>query len=275
MPTLMRPLTTGQLLDRTFQTYRQNFTLFAGISAVPQLCLLLVQLCVLAALGGPKVGSTGAVVITAIVGIVTVIISVVVSSMATAGTTFAVSDTYLEKPTSISSCFSRVKGKIGRVIYVSIAYSLTVGIGFVLLIVPGIYWAGKYGLAVPSVVLEDIKGKEACPRSAVLTKDSVGRILSIYFLTWILIVGISMALNAVLVAIAPSLGKAAGTTTAHVVEYLLTAVINTLVTPVMSIALTLAYYDQRVRKEAFDIVNMMTLLGEPAPASEQMATQPE
>ena len=42
---------------------------------------------------------------------------------------------------------------------------------------------------------------------------------------------------------------------------------NTLVTPVMSIALTLAYYDQRVRKEAFDIESMMSLLGEPTSAT--------
>ena len=34
MPASLRPLTTGQLLDRTFQTYRQNFVLFAGISAL-------------------------------------------------------------------------------------------------------------------------------------------------------------------------------------------------------------------------------------------------
>jgi hypothetical protein len=49
-------------------------------------------------------------------------------------------------------------------------------------------------------------------------------------------------------------------------------VVNIIVTPVMSIALTLAYYDQRVRKEAFDIESMMSLLGEPgsAPAENTM-----
>ena len=45
MSASLRPLTTGQLLDRTFQTYRQNFLLFAGISALPHAFLLVMQLC--------------------------------------------------------------------------------------------------------------------------------------------------------------------------------------------------------------------------------------
>jgi len=263
----LRPLTTGQLLDKTFQAYRQNFILFAGISALPNACLLVMQLCILAVVGSPGTNPVKAAVLTMIVGIVTIFISLVVSSIATAATTFAVSDVYLDKKTSISACFARVKGKIGKVIYVSIEFGLRVGIGFVLLIIPGIYWAGKYGLAVPAVVLEDIKAKRAFPRSAELTKDAIGRILAIYFLTWILVFAISAGLAAVLAVTAPGLTKAAGTMTSAVFQYLVSAVVNTIITPIMAIALTLAYYDQRVRKEAFDLESMMSLLGEPATVS--------
>ncbi|HKE30376.1 MAG TPA: hypothetical protein VKD65_01535, partial [Candidatus Angelobacter sp.] len=34
MTTALRPLTTGELLDRTFVLYRNNFMLFAGIATV-------------------------------------------------------------------------------------------------------------------------------------------------------------------------------------------------------------------------------------------------
>jgi hypothetical protein len=279
MSASLRPLTTGELLDRTFQTYRQNFILFAGISALPHGCLLVMQLGLLAltsssalhrvypALLGlaASVGVRGILVLFGLlVPIVLVIVSMVVSSIATAATTFAVSDAYLDKPTSIGACFRRVNGKLGKVIYASADLGLRVGVGFILLIVPGIYWAGKYGLAVPAVVLEDIKGNQACARSAQLTKDSVGRIVAIYFLTWILVVGISAGIGAVLGAAAPGLTGTAGTTTSTLFRYLVSAAVNTIVTPIMSIALTLAYYDQRVRKEAFDIESMMSLLGEPA-----------
>jgi hypothetical protein len=264
----LRPLTTGQLLDKTFQTYRQNFMLFAGISALPHACLLSMQLCILAT-GDPRIGrSPGKLALFAgIVGIFSMFVSLVVSSIATAATTFGVSDVYLDQETSISACFARVKGKVGRVIYASVELGARIFVGFILLIIPGIYWAGKYGLAVPAVVLEDIKGRKACARSAELTKDSVGRIVAIYFLTFILVIVISAGIGAVLGVAAPSLARAAGTTASKVFQDVVSALVNTVVSPVMSIALTLAYYDQRVRKEAFDIENMMSMLGEPSAAS--------
>ena len=273
MPASLRPLTTGQLLDRTFQTYRQNFILFAGISALPQACLLVVQLAILAF--GTRGGSANPIAaagLAAIAGICLLIISLVVASIATAATTFAVSDIHLEKATSIIGCFARVKGKIGRVVYTSLELGARIGVGFILLIVPGVYWAGKFGLAVPAVVLEDIKAKQAFKRSAELTKDAVGRIITIYFLTWILTVAIGLGFGIILEAIAPSLSKTAGTVTAAAFNEIVAAAINTIITPVMAIALTLAYYDQRVRKEAFDIENMMSLLGEsPEPSTQANA----
>jgi multisubunit Na+/H+ antiporter MnhG subunit len=100
----------------------------------------------------------------------------------------------------------------------------------------------------------------------------VGRIIAIYFLTWILVVSISALIWAVLGVAAHGLTRAAGTTASAVFRQVVSTVVNIIVTPVMSIALTLAYYDQRVRKEAFDIESMMSLLGEPgsAPAENTM-----
>jgi hypothetical protein len=48
MATLLRPLTTGELLDRTFSLYRNHFVLFVGISALPHLCVLAFQCLALA-----------------------------------------------------------------------------------------------------------------------------------------------------------------------------------------------------------------------------------
>ena len=43
MTTALRPLSTGELLDRTFYLYRNHFALFVGIFALPQLCMLALQ----------------------------------------------------------------------------------------------------------------------------------------------------------------------------------------------------------------------------------------
>ena len=260
MSAALRPLTTGQLLDKTFQIYRQNFGVFAGISALPHACTLLLQLCLLGVVLGP--GSSGhRVGATLFVSLLMLLVSSIMSSIALAATTFGVSDNYLEEPTTISSCFGRAKGKILRVIWVSFKFGMALGIGFILLIIPGLYVAGKYGLCTPAVVLEDIDSSKAFKRSAQLTQGSTGRILTIYFLVWVLILVIGVALQAVIAAAAPSLAKTTGSTAATVIQYVLSALTNMLITPIQAIALTLAYYDQRVRKEAFDIESMMNLLG--------------
>src|ERR1700691_4627115 len=40
----LRPLSLGELLDRTFTLYRGHFLLFLGISAIPHVFVLLIQL---------------------------------------------------------------------------------------------------------------------------------------------------------------------------------------------------------------------------------------
>jgi hypothetical protein len=48
MATALRPLATGELLDRTFSLYRSHFALFLGIFALPNLCVLAFQCLALA-----------------------------------------------------------------------------------------------------------------------------------------------------------------------------------------------------------------------------------
>ena len=43
MTTALRPLTTGELLDRTFSLYRSHFGLFVGIFALPYMVVLAFQ----------------------------------------------------------------------------------------------------------------------------------------------------------------------------------------------------------------------------------------
>ena len=40
----LRLMTLGEVLDRTFKLYKSHFALFAGITALPALVLMIVQL---------------------------------------------------------------------------------------------------------------------------------------------------------------------------------------------------------------------------------------
>src|SRR5580698_1339621 len=44
MATLLRPMTLGEILDRTFEIYRKRFLLFVGIAAPPSVVILALQL---------------------------------------------------------------------------------------------------------------------------------------------------------------------------------------------------------------------------------------
>jgi hypothetical protein len=253
------PLSLGKLLDETFNIYRRNFLLFVGISAVPNLVLSLLQLVLtLVDLGDQKLE------IAAALGVVgTLVVSMFVGAIVTAATTFGVSDVYLDRPTTMVACFARVWAKALKVLYVSFVVGLIVGFGTMLCIAPGIYWAGVYGIAVPAVVLENITGNEALKRSSALTSDSVGRVIVVYFLTTIFAAGMSFALDAGVTALSSKVFHVSATLAPQVLQQISTAVAGVLFGPVTAIGLTLVYYDQRVRKEAFDIQHMMALMSAP------------
>ncbi len=254
MVRILQPLSLGKILDETFNIYRSNLWLFIGISLVPSVVLLLLKLAVILSNLDPNN------IVVSSKGIGLWIASLITESTITAATTFAVSDIYLERPTSISACFSRVAGKLQSVIYASIAVSLIVGFGTILCIVPGIYWAGVYGIAIPAVVLENITGREALSRSSTLTKNSVGRVIVIYFLTTIFVTFIVVAIRVG----AGVFGAAAShIRLATVWQETVTTIGGILFGPITAIALTLAYYDQRVRNEALDIEHMMSMMNAP------------
>lgn len=256
----LQPLSLGKLLDETFNIYRRNFALFIGISAVPNLALLLLKFLFAGLIvNNPKEIGIGVV----LAGLGTIFATIVVSSIVTAATTFGVSDIYLDVPTSMAACFSRVAGKALNVFFVSFIVGLIVGVGMILCIVPGIYAAGVYGIAVPAVVLESISASQAVSRSSSLTKGSVGRVIVVYFLTTIFTLCMVVALGLVVDALGSIAFSGTGIFSRQMFQELLSTVGGVLFGPITAIALTLVYYDQRVRKEAFDIEHMMAMMSTP------------
>ena len=251
----LRPLSLGKLLDETFDIYRHNFVLFAVISAVPNIAFFLV-LIPWAAWKVRDLESNGVIGLLVFVGVT--FVSMLSGAIATAATTLGVSDIYLDRPTGMVACFSRIGAKAHRVFYVSFVTGLIVGVGMLLCLIPGIYLSGVYGIAVPAVVLENVTGNESLKRSSYLTSGSVGRVIVVYFLTTVFTLGLKYALLAGMTALGstafqhPGLARAA-----------LSILGSILFGPVTAIALTLVYYDQRVRKEAFDIEHMLGMMAAP------------
>lgn len=264
MPASLRPLSTGELLDKTFTLYRQNFPLFFGIAALAQLLPFIVLTAMLGLFRSAPAQQTSRTAITvAVTGFVTLlaylVATIIAAGLVQAATTFAVSSLYLDEPVSIKSAYARVKGLVWRSVNVTVSVGIRVVGGMMLLIVPGIIMLRRYSLSVPAAVLENLKTRAALKRSRQLSEGSGGRVLLVYVLMLALIWAVSLGAGYLLGLIfsPQTLRQSFG---AQIVQQFSSFFVGAAVGPVMTIAFSLLYYDQRVRKEAFDIEHMMKTL---------------
>jgi hypothetical protein len=273
MTTALRPLSTGELLDCTFSLYRSHFGLFIGIFALPHLVVLAFQ-CLGVVIKSP--GNQFSDIFASLFWTMgALFLTVIVSAASQAATVIAVSQVHLDRPASVADSFSRVKGEIGGVIGMSMLIGLGVGLGFIALIVPGITLAMMWSLAVPVKILENKGATDAMSRSADLTKGDRGRIFVIWLLFVVLSIGVGLLLRWPLemaAGVSSMVGLQRSSRGWQAALLVSTFISECLVGPLATIAFALVYYDERVRKEAFDLqLMMMTLDASALPASPAQA----
>jgi hypothetical protein len=258
MTSSLKPLTLGELLDRTFQLYRQHFLLFVGIMVLPHLLLLAVQLT------GVLSGARGELsLLTVMWSFVTLVTALFVGTAGQAATIVAVSQLHLGRPMTISGAYAGFRHRIVTLVLVVIGVGLLVGLGTLLFIIPGILLALRWSLSVPVAVLEDLSVGAAMTRSAELTRGDRGRVFLIYCLYFILLlVGSSIwQIPTIGATFAAARDGAPPPIWALVVQQIGGFFTESLVGPLLTIAISLLYYDERVRKEAFDLEHMVNELG--------------
>ncbi len=156
----LRPLSVGEILDRTFTLYRGNFLLFLGICAVPQILLLALNLSQVF-IGTPAIPgkrganaavaqmSTGMGMTAVILGILGLIVWLIVYLFSQGATVTAVSELYIGRTITISDSFRRVRGEVGNLFGVIMLNGLATGAAFILLIIPGIYVMCRLAVCIP------------------------------------------------------------------------------------------------------------------------------
>lgn len=266
MSTALRPLSAGELLDRTFSIYRSHFGLFAGIFSLPYLLVLAFQ-CVGLVFQAP-LPQLSNIIVSALWGMGAWTLTLVVSAASQAATVVAVSNVYLDRPASIADSFSKVQGQILGVLGLSLLVGFAAGVALLALIVPGVLLFIMWSLSVPVKVLENKGVLESMSRSMELTKGSRGRIFVIGLLVVVLTFGVSWLLQwPILWAAGVSLqGMGHMAVIWRAASLVARFISESLVGPLATIALSLVYYDERVRKEAFDLQLMMMTLDATAPA---------
>jgi len=161
-----------------------------------------------------------------------------------------------------------MRGQLGSLFGVILLNGLAVMGAFILLIIPGIYVACRLITCVPAALLEDLGPRSSLERSFSLTKDYVGRSFVIYLLYFVLAYAAAFLFTlpfGVAIAMSAKNPEAVRLWLAfsHVGEF----VGQVLVSPILTIATAVFYYDLRVRKEAFDLQFMMNPTGPVSPGS--------
>jgi hypothetical protein len=298
MDSTLRPMSTSQVLDRTFSLYKANFLLFVGIAALPPALTLGQEvLAFFIRQSNTRVlSSLGAV------------LYFVGEAVATGATVYAVSRLHFGNSVRITQSYSAVRPLIVRIIGITIAIGLMAGgavvLGYVTLFMPAffagrltdllgsgmdvasfvlgfpvfilcIFWAlriyCRYALSVPACVVEGTAVGDSLRRSKFLSKDHIFRIFLIYFLTALLGTTLTAALS-IPNYIAKEVHQGPQPALLQVWDMIAKFLGGTLAGPIGTIAIALAYYDDRVRKEAFDLQLMMEAMGEPGPAAGATST---
>ncbi|HTB98824.1 MAG TPA: glycerophosphoryl diester phosphodiesterase membrane domain-containing protein [Terracidiphilus sp.] len=309
MDTNLRPLTLGEILDRTAQLYRTNFLLFAGIASIYSGALLVLSLLQIAVQEVLRMHHmAGQVVVATVVGMLLIWpIAVIAGGLSIAANNRAVAWLHLGQPATIRGAYASIRPRLGRylglmtittliiwlpfaLLYAGYAIFtllyikprgllgprgahidpqvavvfLGVSVVFLLLLLGAMVYAVlmglRYSLSVPACVVEDLRVRPAMRRSIELTKGARGRI----FLLGLLVVAIQLGLGLItqlffIVATVKHHGDLPALV--RVLQQLVAFFTNTFVGPIYATGFTLFYYDQRVRKEGYDIERMMHAAG--------------
>jgi len=324
MQSNLRPLTLGEILDRTAELYRANFLLLAGISSVYAGILLVLSLAQIGVLRGlVAMHMNDYVIVATIIGVVVLWLAIFVTGgVAVAANTRAVGWLHLGEPASIGEAYRAVLPRTGRYLWLmTITYFLAwfpcvllygayaaflvsyvrpkgaaahpaavvdqqavmvlggATIVFVFLLVCfgiyGIIMSLRYSLGVPACTVENLKARAAIRRSIELSKGSRGRIFMLGLLALVIQLGLTFVTQGFFIVVGLQ-HKGELPLWMSVLQQFLAFLTNTFVGPIYATGFTLFYYDQRVRKEGFDIEHMMQAAGMtelPAPVETPVATE--
>ena len=302
----LRPLSLGEILDRTFTVYRARFWLFVGIGALEAAFASLMNGVQLAqqskvfgsiargeapATGGigaragamPFGGTPGMILLIFVLAMLYLVTYV----MTQAVTVFAMSEVYLGRPVTVVESVKATIGKWYRYLGIAIWQGFSMMWVPMVLTIPGfilmalgvtglsvlggfLVFLGILGgfpvgfilylrnsLAVQATVVEGLPVRASMRRSKVLSSGAKGRIFVVLLLAGALtyIAGLLSA-PLMVVAMYKSI-KGAESMLIEAASLIVHFVATALVVPVAMIGISLVYFDQRVRKEALDLVMMM------------------
>jgi hypothetical protein len=217
-------MSVGDVLNEALDLYQRFFWRFVATAAVVFVVLDLVSAI------GATAGSDSGEVLWALIGVV---LSIVGTFWVQGALTEAVNDVRDGRvDTTIGELYSRTKPRLPALIAAGILASLGIGLGLLLLIVPGLYLLTRWAVITPAIVLENRSAGESFTRSSELTAGNRWKVLGVVVVTLLVYVVGAAIVGGVLQAILPDfLGAWLGSLAVHC-----------LTAPFLALAWTVMYF---------------------------------
>ncbi len=282
IPTTIRPMNLGELLDTAIRLYRQNFLKFIGIFAIAYVPLTLIQtglsLFTTSSLLETGTGTPGLDYLLSFGGIAAMTGSFVlffvqfifVQGVATAALTRAVANNYTGKSVGILDSYKTLSTSWLKLILALIIVFLLVMFLTFWMLVPCIGWFSGPGilffiglvvspLIPPVISLENAGVFESIRRAWDLARSRfwwlVGCALILALFGWLIVSGPVLLMNWVLTHALTSLSSNVNFQLAMttVLQTLITMFMSLLYTPLKLTVMTVIYFDLRARSEGLDL----------------------
>jgi hypothetical protein len=233
-----RPRSVAEIIDASFRFYRAHFSNLLVVSA-----LLLVPAALLTAIVPAAFQRVIQVVDNWMYLFLEGAIAVLVAAALERG-----------EALSASEVFRALDGRWGKVIGASILSGLMIFIGLVLLIIPGFIAASWTAVAVPVAAIEGLSSSPAVERSRALTRGRMGHVLGTLLLIWLIVITLVFG-TAILIGMLVAM-----TGIPERLSDMIGEVVMIPFFPLIGIAVTMLYYDLRVRSEGADVAAMIDTL---------------
>lgn len=247
-PIALRPRKATEIIDAAIEVYRRNLIHFLLLAALVRVPWLIVQIFFLA----PREGDAAMIGISMLISLGTMLTTFLMSGFVI----HLASELYLGRDADAFDTIRKLAPRIPTIFMASLLQSVAIGLGLILFLFPAVWITAVLFAVIPAVVLEGKGVFGAFDRSTELSRGAKLHILSALGLVVLIRVIVEFGIALISTAIPqPEL------------RYVAVTVAAMLIYPLIGIAITLVYYDIRIRKEGFDIEMMARQAPEPSPAT--------
>jgi hypothetical protein len=132
---------------------------------------------------------------------------------------------------SIGETFRHVQPRLGSLVGAGLLAGLGIAVGFILLIVPGLYLLTIWSLVIPVVVLERVPAMDSFGRSRELVRGNGWNVFGVIVMTVLILIAVSIVISLVLTPLQDDLAS-----------FVQSLVGNVLTAPFLALAWTVMYY---------------------------------